>query len=59
MRLTSGAEHAIHLPRVYGHPDVPLTEPPNEAKFRRCLTLRNPPGANGTGGCAGRGDCGA
>ena len=36
--LTSGATHAITLPRVHGHPDVPLTDAANAAKFRRCLT---------------------
>ncbi len=36
VRLTSGAEHAIDLPHVYGHPAVPLTEAENEEKFRRC-----------------------
>jgi 2-methylcitrate dehydratase PrpD len=38
VRLHSGAVHAVHLPRVYGHPEVPLTAAENEAKFRRCLT---------------------
>jgi 2-methylcitrate dehydratase PrpD len=38
VRLRSGAEHAITLARVYGHPVVPLTEAENEAKFRRCLS---------------------
>ena len=36
VRLTSGAEHAIHLPHVYGHPSVPLDDAANEEKFRRC-----------------------
>lgn len=37
VRLHGGAVHAVHLPRVYGHPAVPLTAAENEAKFRRCL----------------------
>lgn len=37
IRLVSGAEHAITLDHVYGHPDHPLTAAENEAKFRRCL----------------------
>lgn len=37
VRLASGAAHSIHLARVFGHPEVPLTEAQNEAKFRRCL----------------------
>jgi 2-methylcitrate dehydratase PrpD len=47
VRLVSGAMHAIHLPRVFGHPAVPLTPAQNEAKFRRCLTYaaRPLPGA--------------
>jgi 2-methylcitrate dehydratase PrpD len=36
VRLHSGAVHAVHLARVYGHPDVPLSAAENEAKFRRC-----------------------
>jgi 2-methylcitrate dehydratase PrpD len=38
VRLTSGQTHAIHLPHVYGHPAVPLTDAENIAKFRRCAT---------------------
>jgi aconitate decarboxylase len=38
VRLHSGAVHEVHLPRVWGHPDVPLTEAENEAKFHRCLS---------------------
>jgi aconitate decarboxylase len=37
--LTSGARHDIHLPRTYGHPDVPLSDAENIAKFRRCLAM--------------------
>jgi 2-methylcitrate dehydratase PrpD len=36
VRLRSGAEHAITLAHVYGHPAVPLSEEENRAKFRRC-----------------------
>jgi 2-methylcitrate dehydratase PrpD len=36
VRLTSGAQHAITLPHVFGHPAVPLTDAQNEEKFRRC-----------------------
>ncbi|MCC5975232.1 MAG: MmgE/PrpD family protein [Rubellimicrobium sp.] len=36
VRLTSGLEHAITLPHVFGHPAVPLSEAQNEEKFRRC-----------------------
>lgn len=36
VRLASGAEHAIDLPHVYGHPAVPLSAAENEEKFRRC-----------------------
>lgn len=36
VRLTDGAEHAITLPHVYGHPAVPLSAEENAAKFRRC-----------------------
>jgi 2-methylcitrate dehydratase PrpD len=34
--LKTGAQHAITLPCVYGHPDAALTEPENVDKFRRC-----------------------
>jgi len=37
VRLKSGTVHSVHLPHVHGHPDVPLSEAENEAKFRRCL----------------------
>ena len=37
--LTSGARHAVTMPHVYGHPDVPLTDAENVAKFRRCLSF--------------------
>ncbi len=36
--LISGATYEITLEQVYGHPDVPLTEAENAAKFRRCAT---------------------
>ncbi len=36
VRLKSGAEHAIDLPHVYGHPAAPLSDAANEEKFRRC-----------------------
>lgn len=35
--LKDGATHTIDLPRVYGHPENPLTAAENEAKFRRCV----------------------
>lgn len=38
VRLVSGAVHVITLPHVYGHPENPLTDVENEAKFRRCLS---------------------
>ncbi len=34
--LTDGRRHEIRLTQVYGHPDAPLTEAENKAKFRRC-----------------------
>jgi 2-methylcitrate dehydratase PrpD len=34
--LADGSVRDIHLARVYGHPDAPLTDAENEAKFRRC-----------------------
>lgn len=43
VRLHSGAVHVLHLPRVFGHPAVPLTAAENEAKFRRCLTYATRP----------------
>ena len=36
VRLTDGAEHAITLQHVHGHPMVPLGRDENAAKFRRC-----------------------
>lgn len=36
VRLTSGVEHAITLPHVFGHPAVPLSEARNAEKFVRC-----------------------
>jgi 2-methylcitrate dehydratase PrpD len=38
VRLTSGVEHAITLPHVFGHPAAPLSDAQNEDKFRRCAT---------------------
>jgi 2-methylcitrate dehydratase PrpD len=40
--FASGASRAITLPHVYGHPEAPLTEAENEAKFRRCLSYAVP-----------------
>ncbi|MEM9047947.1 MAG: MmgE/PrpD family protein [Pseudomonadota bacterium] len=37
VELASGARHEIHLARVYGHPDAPLSAEENRAKFRRCV----------------------
>jgi 2-methylcitrate dehydratase PrpD len=42
VRLASGAEHAIHLPHVYGHPEAALTEAENEEKFFRCCRHAEP-----------------
>lgn len=39
VRLTSGAEHVIRLPRVYGHPEAPLSDAETTAKFRRGLSF--------------------
>lgn len=36
VRLKNGTEHSVHLPHVYGHPAVPLSDAANEEKFRRC-----------------------
>jgi aconitate decarboxylase len=36
VRLKDGAEHAITLPNVYGHPAAALTDAANVEKFRRC-----------------------
>lgn len=36
VRLKSGAEHAITLEHVYGHPAAALTDAANVEKFRRC-----------------------
>ena len=38
VRLTSGIEHAITLPHVFGHPAAPLSDAQNEERFRRCAT---------------------
>lgn len=37
--LTDGARHTVTLAHVYGHPDVPLTDAENQAKFHRCLSF--------------------
>lgn len=37
--LTDGARHSVTLPHVYGHPDVPLSDAENQAKFHRCLSF--------------------
>jgi hypothetical protein len=29
----------VTLPHVYGHPDVPLSDAENQAKFHRCLSF--------------------
>ena len=36
LRLKSGAAHEITLERVVGHPEAPLSDEENRAKFRRC-----------------------
>ena len=37
VRLKSGAVHSVDLPHDYGHPDGPLSDAENEARFRGCL----------------------
>lgn len=37
--LTDGARHSVTLPHVYGHPNVPLSDAENQAKFHRCLSF--------------------
>lgn len=34
--LSSGARHAVTLPRTFGHPEAPLSRAQNLEKFRRC-----------------------
>ena len=41
--LANGARHAVTLREVYGHPDVPLTDEENVAKFRRCAGFARAP----------------
>lgn len=36
VELRDGTQHAIDLPRVFGHPDAPLSREQNVEKFRRC-----------------------
>jgi 2-methylcitrate dehydratase PrpD len=36
--LKDGAQHEVALPQVYGHPDEPMSEAENIAKFRRCMS---------------------
>jgi aconitate decarboxylase len=36
VRLNDGTSHICDLPFVYGHPDKPLTDAENLAKFERC-----------------------
>lgn len=43
VRLKDGASHTITLERIYGHPDVPLTDAENVAKFRRCAAYARTP----------------
>ena len=41
--LADGSRHAVTLPEVYGHPDKPLTDEENVAKFRRCAAFSRAP----------------
>jgi len=41
--LKSGAEHQIHLPQVYGHPEAALTDAENLEKFRRVTGFARAP----------------
>jgi len=42
-RMKNGQTHEVTLPWIYGHPEVPLTEAENEAKFRRCWAYARGP----------------
>jgi 2-methylcitrate dehydratase PrpD len=43
VRLKDGAEHAITIRAIYGHPDAALTETENLDKFtRNCSYARSP-----------------
>lgn len=41
--LKDGAEHEIHLPQVYGHPEAALTDAENLEKFRRVTGFARAP----------------
>ena len=41
--LADGTAHEITLPAVYGHPDAPLSDAENVAKFRRCVAHARAP----------------
>jgi 2-methylcitrate dehydratase PrpD len=43
VRLSSGVQHAITLPRIYGHPEAGLSAAENEDKFFRCCGNAEPP----------------
>ena len=43
IRLASGVTHRMVLPRIYGHPEVPLSAADNEEKFFRCCRHAVPP----------------
>lgn len=43
VRLKDGQALSITLPRIYGHPAVPLTQAENEEKFLRCCRNAVPP----------------
>jgi 2-methylcitrate dehydratase PrpD len=47
VRLTSGAEHRVHLKHVFGHPEEPLSRAQNIDKFRRCMTFGRLPMPDG------------
>lgn len=43
VQLKDGTTQVCNLPHVYGHPDNPLSEDENLAKFRRCAGYGTPP----------------
>ncbi|MDB5591919.1 MmgE/PrpD family protein [Enterovirga sp.] len=42
VRLKTGAEFAVTIPAIYGHPDAALTEAENLDKFARCCSYARP-----------------
>ena len=45
LRLDDGSEHRREIPHAWGHPDMPLSAPEREDKFRLCWRLRHGDGA--------------